>query len=90
MANTRFITSGIVASNVDERTTEAKFTLGTAGIGEGNQALIYGQASEAVTGTCTVDPATFLITDLAGNYTADVAFAANEYGWVRQTAGFTA
>lgn len=86
MANTRLLTDGKAGANIDERSTVAKFKLGTIGFGEPNATFIYGQASEAVTGTCTVNPTTFLITDAAGQHTADVAFAANEYGWVRQTA----
>ena len=45
------------------------------------------QASGAVaTGTCTVDLATGLVTDAAGDFTADVAFADGDYGWVKRTA----
>ena len=29
--------------------------------------------------------AAFALTDTAGSYTADVAFASGEYGWVRKT-----
>jgi len=35
------------------------------------------------TGTCTVTGSN--LTDAAGTYTADTAFASGEYGWVRLT-----
>jgi hypothetical protein len=60
-------------------------TLGTPQIGALNDTWVYVQASEAVaTGTCTVSAA-FALTDTAGTYTADTAFASGEYGWVRKT-----
>jgi hypothetical protein len=49
-----------------------------------NTIWIYVLASEVVaTGTCTVTGTT--LTDAAGNFTADTAFASGEYGWVRRT-----
>ena len=75
----------MAGANVARRTTTKEFTLGTAQIDDQNRTWVYVQASEAVaTGTCTVS-GTFVLTDAAGAYTADVAFAANEYGWVRKT-----
>lgn len=69
------------------RSTYPEFKVGTVFDGKEGVKWVYGQASETVaTGTCTVNTSTFAITDAAGNYTADTAFAANEYGWVRQTA----
>ena len=71
--------------NFARRTTTKEFKLGTPQLDDSNQTWVYVQASEAVaTGTCTVSGA-FALTDLAGNYTADVAFASGEYGWVRKT-----
>ena len=87
MANANYLTSTNVGANLASRTTTPEFQLGMVSYGNKNTTWIYGQASEAVTSTCTVNPTTFLITDAAGNWTADVAFAANEYGWVRLTAG---
>ena len=90
MANANYATEGAAGSNFSRRTTEAEFDLGTTQTGNENTLWIYGQASGSVaTGTCTVDDVTFLITDAAGDYTADTAFADTEYGWVRQTAGRT-
>ena len=76
----------MVGAAAARRTTTREFKLGTAQLDDSNQTWVYVQASEAVaTGTCTVSAA-FALTDAAGNYTADTAFAAGEYGWVRKTA----
>jgi len=68
------------------------FKLGQLALGDKNDSWLFVQANGTVaTGTCTVG-AGFQLTDAAGLYTADVAFADNEYGWVRLTAspfGFT-
>ena len=75
----------MVGPQASRRTSNREFTLGTAQIDDSNRTWVYVQASEAVaTGTCTVSAA-FALTDAAGNYTADTAFAAGEYGWVRKT-----
>ena len=75
----------MVGANASRRTLAKEFVLGTAQIDDQNRSWVYVRASEAVaTGTCTVD-ANFALTDAAGNYTADTAFAINEYGWVRKT-----
>ena len=75
----------MAGANFARRTTTKEFSLGTAQIDDANRTWVYVQASEVVaTGTCTVS-ASFVLTDAAGSYTADVAFAANEYGWVRKT-----
>lgn len=88
MANANFLTSGTVGANMALRTTTADFELGTVSFGNDGTSWIYVQADGAVaTGTCTVNTSTFQLTDSAGNHTADVAFADNEYGWVRLTAG---
>ena len=87
MAVTDFVTTPTVGPNFNRRTTTPEFDLGTVVTGTNNTGWIYGQASGAVaTGTCTVKSSTFLITDAAGTFTADTAFADGEYGWVRQTA----
>ena len=76
----------MVGAAAARRTTNREFKLGTAQLDDSNQTWVYVQASEAVaTGTCTVSGA-FALTDAAGNYTADTAFASGEYGWVRKTA----
>lgn len=75
----------MVGASPNRRTSNQEFDLGTAQIDGENRTWVYVQASEAVaTGTCTVSGA-FALTDLAGNYTADAAFAPGEYGWVRRT-----
>ena len=75
----------MVGAAAARRTANREFKLGTAQLDDSNQTWVYVQASEAVaTGTCTVSVA-FALTDAAGNYTADTAFAAGEYGWVRKT-----
>lgn len=75
----------MVGAAAARRTTTREFKLGTAQIDDLNQTWVYVRASEAVaTGTCTVSAA-FALTDAAGNYTADAAFASGEYGWVRKT-----
>lgn len=91
MANTNYATTPLLGINFDRRTTDAEHDLGTAVIGNDDTIWLYVQASETVaTGTCTVNTSTFALTDAAGNHTADVAFAANEYGWVRQTTKLSA
>lgn len=75
----------MVGAAAARRTTNREFKLGTVQLDDSNQTWVYVQASEAVaTGTCTVSGA-FALTDAAGNYTADTAFASGEYGWVRKT-----
>mgnify|MGYP003585381217 FL=1 len=75
----------MVGAQAARRTTNREFKLGTVQLDDSNQTWVYVQASEAVaTGTCTVSAA-FALTDAAGNYTADTAFASGEYGWVRKT-----
>ena len=75
----------MVGATAARRTTTREFKLGTAQLDDLNQTWVYVRASEAVaTGTCTISGA-FALTDAAGNYTADTAFASGEYGWVRKT-----
>jgi hypothetical protein len=85
MANSTFGVLGFITPQFAQRDTAAVMTLGTPQIGALNDTWVYVQASEAVaTGTCTVSAA-FALTDTAGTYTADTAFASGEYGWVRKT-----
>jgi len=72
----------------DERNTDNArgIELGTLVNANDGAAYVFVLASEAVTGTCTVDLNTFALTDAAGDFTADVAFASGEYGWVKRTA----
>lgn len=75
----------MAGAQLSRRTLTKEFTLGTAQIDDQNRTWVYVQASEIVaTGTCTVS-ASFILTDAAGTYTADTAFALGEYGWVRKT-----
>lgn len=75
-----------VGADLTRRTTYKEFPLGTTERFEGNKVGIYVLASEAVTGTCTVNGSTFALTDTGGLFTASAAFASGEYGWVYQTA----
>lgn len=78
-------TLNMLGANYARRSTSPDFALGQSSLGTDNRTWVYVQASETVaTGTCTVD-ANFALTDAAGDYTADVAFASGEYGWVRKT-----
>ena len=84
--STDFGTGGMIGVNIDVPSATQTHALLTVEHGNGNTIWVYVQANGAVaTGTCTVDSAGQL-TDAAGNHTADVAFADNEFGWVRQTA----
>jgi len=84
MAST-FSSTPKLGVNFALRTTDPTHGLGTPVLGDKNDTWVYVQASEAVaTGTCTVD-SNFALTDTAGNYTADTAFASGDYGWVRKT-----
>ena len=91
MAVTDYPISGEIGANFNRRTTTAEFALGQTARGTNNTVWIYVLANAAVgTGTCTVNASTFVVTDAAGTYTADTAFAAGQYGWVRQNAALTA
>jgi hypothetical protein len=84
MAST-FGVLGFVTPMFAQRDAAAVMTLGTPQIGIANDTFVYVLASGSIaTGTCTVDAA-FTVTDTAGSYTADTAFASGEYGWVRKT-----
>lgn len=103
MANPRFINQGLIGGNTAEPVPAAvaaavgsgirsdQFQLGHVVYGADNTQWAYGVASGAVaTGTCTYNASTFVITDAAGNHTADTALADGQHGWVRLTAGATA
>ena len=91
MAVTDYAIDGTLGVDFNRRTTTAEFDLGQTSRGSKNTIWVYVQASGAVaTGTCTVNGGTFLVTDAAGTFTADTAFADGEYGWVRQTAQLAA
>ena len=80
-------TSGIVGANPSRRTTTPEHAVGTPSLDSGNRTFVYvGPAANAIAAaaTCTVTGA-FAVNATAGTYTADTAFAAGEYGWVRKT-----
>jgi len=83
MASTFAATPNIGIGFADRKTVP-DFVVGTPVLGNKNDTWVYVLATEAVTGTCTVD-ASFNLTDTAGNYTAPAAFASGEYGWVYKT-----
>ena len=66
------------------RTTTAQVALGTPNLGNKNDTWVYVYAPAAVSvGACAVD-SSFNVGAGSG-YTADTAFAALDYGWVRKT-----
>lgn len=82
MANTHFATDGKLGVKLNRTSVDPEFALGTVCIADNKRSYVYVQANGAVaTGTATVD-GSYQLTDAAGTYTADVAFADNEYGWV--------
>lgn len=85
MSNARYAVTPIVGSEIDARSSTALFALGTTVWGTDGDIFVYGQANGAVSSTCTLNESTFQITDAAGDYTADVAFADDEYGFIRRT-----
>lgn len=91
MAST-YATDGTVV-NFKNRTTTPEYDLGTVVIGNENTAWIYVVADVAVAAAAApVMSAAFHLTAGTGGtiYTADTAFAANEYGWIRKTNPFVA
>ena len=77
----------IVGANTDRRTASPEFAVGTPTMARDNRTYVYvGPAANAIAAaaTCTVTGA-FAVNATAGNYTADTAFAAGDYGWVRKT-----
>ena len=82
------LSSGIVGANPLRRTTTPEFKVGTPSLDNENRTFVYvGPATGviAAAATCTVT-GTFGVTNAAGTYTADAAFAVGDYGWVRKTA----
>ena len=78
----------LAGANTSRRTTTTDFKVGTPALDDSNRTWVYvGPAANAIAAaaTCTVTGA-FAVNNTAGNYTADTAFAAGEYGWVRKTA----
>lgn len=74
----------MAGANFARRTTHKEYNLGTPQLDDSNRTWVYVQASEDVAiGTCTVSAA-FDLTDAAGSYAANAAFASDEYGWVRK------
>lgn len=77
----------LVGANVARRTTTKEFVLGTSAMDDQNRTWVYVQADVVVAAAAVpVMSATFHLTAAAaGAYTADVAFAIGDYGWVRKT-----
>jgi hypothetical protein len=82
-----FSANGLVGANTSRRTQTKEYALGSPLIGNDNNSYVYVQATGAIAAAaaCSVNGA-FAATTGAGNYTADAAFAAGDYGWVRKTA----
>ena len=77
----------IAGGNTSRRTTTPEFKVGTPALDDSNRTFVYvGPAANAISAAsaCTVTGA-FAVNNTAGTYTADTAFAAGEYGWVRKT-----
>ena len=77
----------MVGANPSRRTSTKEFALGTAQVDDQNRTWVYVQADVAVAAAAApVMSASFHLTaGTGGSYTADTAFAINEYGWVRKT-----
>lgn len=86
MAST-FATDGKVV-NFKARSTKPEFKLGTVAIANDDAVWIYVQADVAVNAAQApvMSAAWHLTAATGGAFTADTAFAANEYGWIRKTA----
>ena len=78
----------MAGAHANRRTSTPEFKVGTTNLDDSNRTFVYvGPATNAIAAaaTCTVTGA-FAVNATAGNYTADTAFAAGDYGWVRKTA----
>ena len=78
----------MLGAQANRRTSTPEFKVGTTNLDDSNRTFVYvGPAANAINAgaTCTVT-GTFAVNNTAGSYTADVAFATGEYGWVRKTA----
>ena len=81
-------TYAIVGQNLgslSDRSQTPTTTLGHPAIGNLNDTWVYVHAAGVVDAGAVVVDASFEITEGAGSYTADDAFAAGDYGWVRKT-----
>lgn len=77
----------MAGAQANHRTSTPKFKVGTTNLDDSNRTFVYvGPAANAITAAakCTVTDA-FAVNNTTGDYTADAAFAAGEYGWVRKT-----
>lgn len=78
----------MAGAQANRRTSTPEFKVGTTNLDDSNRTYVYvGPAANAIAAgaACTVTDA-FAVNASAGNYTADTAFAAGEYGWVCKTA----
>lgn len=82
-----FAIDGKVGADLEKRSTTPEFKLGTTVLASDNRGYVYVQANGAIAAAATaaVD-SSFQATSGAGGYTADTAFADNEYGFIRKTA----
>ena len=77
----------MAGAQANRRTSTPEFKVGTTNLDDSNRTYVYvGPATNAIAAAaaCTVTGA-FAVNATAGNYTADTAFAAGDYGWVRKT-----
>ena len=78
----------MLGAQANRRTSTPEFKVGTTNLDDSNRTFVYvGPAANAISAAaaCTVT-GIFAVNNTAGSYTADVAFAPGEYGWVRKTA----
>ena len=77
----------MVGASATRRTPNQEFALGTTQLDDQNRTYVYVRSNVAVAAAAApVMSAAFLLTaGTGGTYTADAAFAAGEYGWVRKT-----
>lgn len=73
---------GLVGVDTDRRTTFKEFELGTVERLNADKVGVYGYAAAAASGTVGITISTGAIDDAGTGYTAGVAFAAGEFGWV--------
>ena len=77
----------LVGANPSRRTTTQEFVQGTSATDDANRTWVYVKSNVTVAAAAApVMSAAFVLTaGTGGSYTADAAFAAGEYGWVRKT-----
>ncbi len=83
-----YATSGCAGVDIDQRSADAspEFSVGTTVFGSDGYAYVYVHANGAIAASqtdVTVNVSTFEASDGAGAYVNTIAFADNEYGWVR-------